>query len=88
LNAVGVPELSAPSLEAYEEQAKMLACDSSALAAIRAKLLANRDTHPLFDTSRFTHHLEVAYVAMWERQQRGLAPAGFAVDGAAAAASP
>src|SRR5258706_1820415 len=87
LNAIGVPELSTPSLEAYEDQAKKLACNPAALAAIRAKLLANRDTHPLFHTPRFTHHLEAAYLAMWERQQRGLPPAGFVVDVATAAAS-
>ena len=40
----------------------------------------NRDSHPLFDTDRFRRHIEAAYVAMWERQQRGEPPASFAVE--------
>jgi len=48
-----------------------LARDSSALATAKAKLAANRGSHPLFDTARFTRNLEAAYVEMWERHQRG-----------------
>ena len=32
------------------------------------------------DTDRFRRHIESAYAGMWERQQRGLPPAGFAVS--------
>jgi len=49
------------------------------LAQAKAKLARNRLTHPLFDTERFTRDLEAAYVKMWERHQRGEAPADFAL---------
>ena len=41
----------------------------------------------LFDTTRFTRNLEAAYIAMWERQQRGEPPSSFAVERAMAPAS-
>jgi protein O-GlcNAc transferase len=47
---------------------------------LKAKLAKNRDTHPLFDTVRFTRNLEAAFTTMWERQRRGLAPENFAVE--------
>jgi hypothetical protein len=34
----------------------------------------------LFDTARFTRNLEMAFLAMWERQQRGEAPTSFAIE--------
>jgi predicted O-linked N-acetylglucosamine transferase (SPINDLY family) len=79
LNAVGVPELIATSLEDYEALALKLAREPPLLASIKAKLADNRDRYPLFDTPRFTRHIEAAYVTMWERQQRGEAPQAFAV---------
>jgi predicted O-linked N-acetylglucosamine transferase (SPINDLY family) len=39
----------------------------------------NRDIYPLFDTTRFTRHIEAAYVTMWERYQRREKPQAFAV---------
>jgi predicted O-linked N-acetylglucosamine transferase (SPINDLY family) len=80
LNAVGVPELIADSLEAYEALALHLARHPDALAAIKSKLAANRDNCPLFDTARFTRKLESAYVAMWQRGQRGEPPRSFSVE--------
>jgi predicted O-linked N-acetylglucosamine transferase (SPINDLY family) len=80
LSAAGLPELITPSLEAYETLALNLALDRAALAAIRTKLSRTRETCPLFDTARFTKHLEIAYATMWERHQRGDPPEHFAVD--------
>jgi predicted O-linked N-acetylglucosamine transferase (SPINDLY family) len=80
LHAIGLPELVTHSLAEYEALALKLAREPTALAAIRTKLARNRETYPLFDTARFTRHLEAAYVTMWERWQRGLSPAYFAVD--------
>ena len=40
---------------------------------------ANRASFPLFDTARFTRHLEAAFAAMRERQRRGLPPERFSV---------
>ena len=54
LHAVGLRELVTKSLAEYEEQALALARNPERLAAIKAKLVRNRDTAPLFDTARFT----------------------------------
>jgi protein O-GlcNAc transferase len=35
---------------------------------------SNRLTTPLFDTRRFTRHIEAAYTAMHARHQAGLTP--------------
>ena len=80
LRAVGLPELVTTSLEDYEALALKLARDPALLAGIKAKLAANRLTTPLFDTKRYTRHLEAAYVAMYERAQRGEPPESFAVE--------
>jgi predicted O-linked N-acetylglucosamine transferase (SPINDLY family) len=80
LNAVGLPELIVDSLSAYEAMALHLARHPDALAAMKTKLAANRDTSPLFDTVRFTRNLEAAYVAMWQRRQRGEPPRSFSVE--------
>jgi predicted O-linked N-acetylglucosamine transferase (SPINDLY family) len=69
LHAVGLPELVTSSLAEYEQLALALARDPERLAVIKAKLLRNRGTEPLFDTARFTRDLETAYSSMWERQQ-------------------
>ncbi|HYK78239.1 MAG TPA: tetratricopeptide repeat protein [Micropepsaceae bacterium] len=79
LNAIGLPELVASSLAAYEAAALSLARDASALAALKAKLKDNRRTHALFDTARFTHNLEAAFEAIWNRTQRGEPPADLAI---------
>src|SRR6185312_17489610 len=67
LNAAGLPELVTDSPDSYEAMALKLAADSSMLAEIRERLRANRETFPLFDTERFTRHLEAAYVEMYTR---------------------
>jgi predicted O-linked N-acetylglucosamine transferase (SPINDLY family) len=80
LHAIGLPELITASLQDYESLALRLAQDPVQLGAIRAKLASNRDKYPLFDTPRFTRHMEDAYRIMWERAERGLPPASFAVE--------
>jgi predicted O-linked N-acetylglucosamine transferase (SPINDLY family) len=79
LAAVGLPELIAPNLEDFEARAIALARDEQSLGAIRARLARNRQSFPLFDTSRLCRHLERAYEMMWQRFERGEPPAGFAV---------
>jgi protein O-GlcNAc transferase len=79
LQAVGLPELVTENLEEYETLALKLARDPALLGQIKAKLAGNRATRPLFDTARYTRHLESAYETMWQRYQRGEPPAGFAV---------
>ena len=67
LRAVGLPELIAPTPEAYEEMAVALARNPEKLAALRAKLAANRATAPLFDTPRFARNIEAIYEKLAER---------------------
>ncbi len=71
LNAVGMPKLITRSLEDYEARALHLARNPRELAALRARLSANRTIAPLFDTPAFTRHLESAYRQMWELHRAG-----------------
>lgn len=79
LRAIGLPELVTTSLAEYEALALKLAHDSTFRLATKAKLARHREVYPLFDTARFTRHIEAAYLTMWERYQRGERPEAFAV---------
>jgi protein O-GlcNAc transferase len=79
LTAVGMPELIASSLEEYEARALELARNPGMLTDLKVKLAHNRKTYPLFDTARFTRHIETAYRQMVERSRRGLPRESFAV---------
>ncbi len=68
------------SMEEYEALAVKLALEPGSLMAVRNKLADSRDTAPLFDTKRFTCHLEAAYITMWQRAQKKQSPASFAVE--------
>ncbi|MCC7047895.1 MAG: tetratricopeptide repeat protein [Alphaproteobacteria bacterium] len=74
LTAIRLPELVAPDRAAYEAKALGLARDPAALAALRARLAANRLAAPLFDTARFARGLEEAYRRMWARHAAGAGP--------------
>ena len=74
LNAIDLPELITSSQEQYETLAIELATNPAKLRGINAKLESNRLTTPLFDTPRFTKHLEDAYTKMYERYQADLSP--------------
>lgn len=74
LQAIGMPELITHSLEEYEALAVRLATQPIELESLREKLAYNRLRTPLFDTKRFTQHLERAYEVMWERYTQGLPP--------------
>jgi len=80
LNAVGLKDLVTQSLPEYERRALALARDPRALPRLKAELEKNRDTSPLFDTARFTRHLEAAYLKMWDHHAAGQQPASFSVD--------
>lgn len=82
LSAIGLEELIAESLFAYEARALQLARDATARAMVTAKLKANRERFPLFDTARFTRHLEAAFDGMRRRHRQGLPPESFAVASA------
>jgi predicted O-linked N-acetylglucosamine transferase (SPINDLY family) len=79
LRAAGLPELIAPSLSEYESLALTLAREPEALSRLRAKLESARGTSPLFDTARYTRHLEAAFAVMHERFQQDAAPGPIAI---------
>ena len=76
---MGLPELIAPSLSDYEALALKLAREPEALSRLRTKLERARETSPLFDTARYTRHLEAAFTVMHERLQQGAAAGPIAI---------
>jgi protein O-GlcNAc transferase len=86
LAAVGLPELTTCSLAEYETLALRLAREREYLAAVRERLVRDRQAHPLFDTVGFTRHMEAAFSVMCQRSARGELPESFAV--AASGATP
>lgn len=79
LRAAGLPELIVDGQEAYEAAAVDLARSPDRLRDLRQRLARNRTDCPLFDTPRFTRHLEAAYRAMWDIHQGGGAPRPIAI---------
>ena len=74
LNAVNLPELITTTQEQYESLAIQLAIHPEKLKIIKDKLVNNLPTAALYDTPLFTHHLESAYLTMYDRCQDGLDP--------------
>jgi len=74
LCAVGLPELVTHTLDDYEALAIALGNDRPRMAALRARLAANRDTSPLFDTPRFVRDYEDLLATVVPRPA-GVAPA-------------
>jgi predicted O-linked N-acetylglucosamine transferase (SPINDLY family) len=79
LRTVGLSELIASSLEDYEALALKLAREPESLDRVRSRLEACRKTSPLFDTLRYTRHLEAAFTLMHERFRQGTPPGLIAV---------
>ncbi len=79
LEAVGLPNLVTSSLADYEALALALAHDRPRLASLKARLLANRATSPLFDTARYTRNFETALIRMAALHADGRPPESFAV---------
>lgn len=71
LQAIGLGELVAGSVDEYKLIALELAKDRVKLNSIRGKLKANRDVTPLFDTTKFVSNLEVLYGIMQDRFENG-----------------
>jgi len=74
LNAIELPELITDTQEQYESVAIDLATNPAKFKAIKDKLERNKMTTALFDTARFTKHIESAYTQMYERYQTDLPP--------------
>jgi predicted O-linked N-acetylglucosamine transferase (SPINDLY family) len=66
LHAIGLPELVASNFADYEALALRLARDPAELATVRARLAANRHTHPLFDMARFARDFEDGMLRIWQ----------------------
>lgn len=81
LRAAGLPELVENGIDAYRDRAIALSHDRAQLAGFRRHLAELRTRGALFDTARFTRHLESAFAGMWRRHAAGQPPASFAVDG-------
>lgn len=79
LNAIGLPDLVAEDLKAYEDMAVELYENPERLSELKKRLNDNRYVEPLFDGERFYHHLEKAYEMMVERAKLGLEPDHFDV---------
>ena len=67
LHAVGLPELITETPDTYEAMAVALATNPERLAALKAKLAANRAAAPLFDTPRFARDIEAVYAKLAKR---------------------
>ncbi len=75
LNAIGLSELVAEDEASYVDLNVRLATDHEWRSSLKQRLAENRFRAPLFDTERFTRHLERAYEMMVERAKAGLPPA-------------
>jgi predicted O-linked N-acetylglucosamine transferase (SPINDLY family) len=79
LKTIGLEELITTGLTDYYESALRLATHPSELAAVRTRLVANRETSTLFDATTFARHVERAYATMYEIHRSGQPPRAFKV---------
>ena len=78
--AIGLSELIAKGLPAYEKGAVAIAKDPKKLKALKTKLAKNRGSKPLFDAPAFATAIEAAYSRIMETARRGDAPNSFALS--------
>ncbi|MCW0000153.1 hypothetical protein OE766_18120 [Pararhizobium sp. YC-54] len=74
LRAIDLGELVATDPQSYVELCVSLAHAPDRIRALKEKLNTNRRIAPLFNTGRFTRHLEKAYTMMVDRAKQGLEP--------------
>jgi predicted O-linked N-acetylglucosamine transferase (SPINDLY family) len=79
LHTLGMPQLIASDLAAYERMAIALASDRGALRDLRAELRQKLPASPLLDMRGLTVSLEQAFQTMVEIQRSGSAPSSFDV---------
>jgi protein O-GlcNAc transferase len=80
LKAIGLDALITRTLAEYEALAQRLSCEPAYLAALKDRLIRNRDTFPLFDTQSATRHIETAYRTMADIARRNDRPRSFNVE--------
>ena len=88
LRAIGCDGLVADGEAAYVALNVRLATDAEFRAGWRERIAANRFRAPLFDTERFTRHLEQAFRMMVDRARAGLDPAEIDVPALPARTEP
>jgi protein O-GlcNAc transferase len=71
LNAAGLGDWVASSVEDYIDKATALVNDLTKLAALRAGLRERVSASPLFDTRRFARNFEDALWGMWQAKFQG-----------------
>jgi tetratricopeptide (TPR) repeat protein len=74
-------ELARKSLAGDPKQARSHVRDPAHLAALKDRLIRNRDTFPQFDTQGATRHIETAYRTMADIARRREKPRSFDVTG-------
>ena len=77
LNAVGLSDLIAQSVEEYERLALGLAMRPDDCAALRGRLQANVKLTALYDAVTFARDIETSYEKMLELYKKGLPPESF-----------
>ena len=65
VQAAGTPELATDSLDEYQATAIKLALNPGMLAKVKARLIANRTTAPLFNSEAFCKNLEKSLTTVW-----------------------
>lgn len=80
LDAVGLPDLIAHSVDEYESLAIELASNAELLKNIRTRLMRNILDAPQCNTKQYTIHIETAYKKMHEIYMGGLVPKAIVVD--------
>ena len=75
VTAAGLDDMVVATPDQYVAQAVAFGLDRDRLAAVRQRLVANRDRCLLFDTPRLVSHLEGLYGAMWDDFRTGHLPA-------------
>jgi protein O-GlcNAc transferase len=74
LQSVGMPELICHDLQAYEDLSVELGLHPERITALKQRLIAARDTAPLYDSARLATDMVDLLERMWERASQGLAP--------------
>ena len=77
---LGLQELVAPDLDAYEDLAVSLAQTPDLLAEFRQRLFHARHNARFFDTSRWISDVEKAYRAMWNAAVAGERPRTIMIE--------
>ncbi|HEY6354814.1 MAG TPA: hypothetical protein VIY30_10015 [Burkholderiaceae bacterium] len=80
LHASGMPELVCHDVAHYEHTIVQLATQPAQREALRARLVAQRAGHPLFDGVRFARDIEALFERMWVRSLAGLPPEHLAAQ--------